>query len=61
MEMFGRDDLGRLAEGAEATFFSVAGDPLQPRHPVHQVWIQGRATSMRTRQTQLYEDFKVLR
>jgi hypothetical protein len=45
---------------AEATFFAVAGDPLQPKNPVQQVWIQGDRTSMETRQTRLYEAFKSL-
>jgi hypothetical protein len=61
LEILGVDELGRMAPGAEATFFTVDGDPLQPRHPVRQVWIRGQACSMETRQTRLAERFKVLR
>jgi imidazolonepropionase-like amidohydrolase len=60
MEILGQPDMGRIAVDAEATFFAVAGDPLQPKNPVQQVWIQGDRTSMETRQTRLYEAFKSL-
>jgi imidazolonepropionase-like amidohydrolase len=60
MDLFGQPDLGRLAVGAEATFFVVAGDPLQPRHPVRAVYVQGVSTSMETRHTRLYEQYKEL-
>ena len=59
--IFGLEGAGRLEVGAEATFFRVAGDPLQPRYPVRQVWIQGAPTSMETRQTRLAEAFRELR
>ena len=61
MEIFGQPDLGRLAVDAEATFFVVDGDPLQPRHVVRDVFIAGQRTSMETRQTRLYEEFKDLK
>jgi len=60
MDLFGQPNLGRLSAGAEATFFVVAGDPLQPRHPVQEVYIRGVPTSMETRHTRLYEQYKEL-
>ena len=60
MDIFGQPHLGRLAVGAEATFFIVDGDPLQPRHRVHDVLIRGERTDMQTRQTKLYDAFKEL-
>ena len=51
---------GRIQVGAPATFFQVDGDPLQPRYPVRRVWLGGRQASMQTRQTRLYERFRVL-
>jgi len=61
MDILGRTDAGGLASGSEATFFVVDGDPLQPRHQVQGVWIDGVAQSMQTRQTGLYEQFKELK
>ena len=61
MDILDLPQMGRLAEGAQATFFVVEGDPLQPRHKVQGVWIAGEAQSMQTRQTRLYEQFKVLK
>ena len=60
MDIFGHSHLGRLQEGAEATFFVVDGDPLQPRHPVRSVYIAGQESSMETRHTRLYEQYKEL-
>jgi imidazolonepropionase-like amidohydrolase len=60
MDIFGQPNLGRLAVGAEATFFIVDGDPLQPRHAVREVFVRGGRTSMETRQTRLYDAFKEL-
>ncbi|MEL6346005.1 MAG: hypothetical protein AAFV53_23040 [Myxococcota bacterium] len=59
-EIFGVEGLGRMEAGAPATFFEVDGDPLQPRFPVRRLWINGRATSMETRQTRLYERYRSL-
>ena len=61
MDIFGQPDKGRLKVGAEATFFVVDGDPLQPRNVVHSVTIEGRASSMETRHTRLYDEFKELK
>lgn len=51
---------GRLQVGAPGTFFQVPGDPLQPRFAVQRMWINGRRTSMETRQTRLFERFQDL-
>jgi len=61
MDIFGQPDKGRLQVGAEATFFVVDGDPLQPRHTVHSLTMEGRASSMETRHTRLYDEFKELK
>jgi len=60
MDMLGESGMGRLAVGAEATFFVVEGDPLQPRHAVSSLYMQGKPSSMETRQTRLYEQFREL-
>lgn len=60
MDMLGEGNMGRLAVGAEATFFVAEGDPLQPRHSVSAVYMAGEASSMETRQTRLYEQFREL-
>jgi imidazolonepropionase-like amidohydrolase len=60
MDIFGQPNLGRLAVGAEPTFFVVDGDPLQPRHKVHHVYIAGQSTSMNTRHTRLFDQFREL-
>tara|TARA_B100000530_G_C15685065_1_gene379728 strand:+ start:359 stop:544 length:186 start_codon:yes stop_codon:yes gene_type:complete len=60
MDILGEEEMGRLAVGAEATFFVVEGDPLQPRHAVSEVYMAGRPSSMETRQTRLYEQFREL-
>ena len=52
--------LGRMEPGGRASFFRCTGDPLQPRSQVKAVWIGGRACSMKTRQSELYERFKDL-
>lgn len=54
-------DGGRLAEGAPATFFVSDGDPLQPRTAIRRVLIDGRETSMETRQSRLHDAFRELR
>lgn len=52
---------GELAEGAEATFFVVDGDPLQPRYPIRRMWVAGREVSLASRQSRLYETYRALR
>jgi imidazolonepropionase-like amidohydrolase len=60
-EAFSIPGLGRMEEGGRASFFRSTGDPLQPRTQIKDVWIGGRRTSMKTRQSELYERFKTLR
>ena len=52
---------GRLEPGSEATFFVVDGDPLQPRYPLRRMFVRGREVSLETRQSRLYQEYKVLR
>lgn len=59
-DILGVSQLGRLEPGSPATFFVSDGDPLQPRHRVRQVFIDGRETSMHNRQRRLYERYKTL-
>ena len=60
-EAFAIPGLGRLGAGGPASFVRATGDPLQPRTRIQSVWIDGRETSMRSRQTDLYEQFRTLR
>jgi len=60
-EAFSIPGLGRMEQGGRASFFRATGDPLQPRTRIKEVWIGGRRTSMKTRQSELYERFKTLR
>jgi len=53
--------LGRMGVGGRASFFRASGDPLQPRTRIKDVWIGGRRTSMRNRQSELYERFRTLK
>jgi imidazolonepropionase-like amidohydrolase len=52
-ELLGAPGLGRLEAGARANLVRTTGDPLQPRHRVTGVWIDGRPASLETRQTRL--------
>jgi imidazolonepropionase-like amidohydrolase len=54
-------DAGRLGPGCEATFVRVDGDPLQPRTRVTGLWVRGERVPLQSRQTELYERFKVLK
>ena len=60
-EAFSIPGLGRMGRGGRASFFRASGDPLQPRTRIKDVWIGGRLTSQKTRQSELYEQFKTLR
>ncbi len=60
-EMFSIPGLGRMGAGGRASFFRASGDPLQPRTRIKDVWIGGRRTTMRNRQTDLYEQFRTLK
>ena len=37
-----QDRVGSLEKGKDADFFVTAGDPLDPRYPPKQVFIEGR-------------------
>lgn len=60
-DVFGLEGHGRLVEGGPATFFLSDGDPLQPRHPVRRMWIDGREASLESRQTRLRDAYETLR
>jgi imidazolonepropionase-like amidohydrolase len=60
-DIFGLEGYGELAVGRTADFFLSAGDPLQPRYPVQRMWIDGRETSLISRQTRLRDRFETLR
>ena len=59
-EILGIPDVGRIEPGSPATFFVSDGDPLQPRHAVRRVWIQGEEQRMDHRQRRLFERFREL-
>jgi imidazolonepropionase-like amidohydrolase len=44
----------------DANFFICDGDPLQPRNNIDRMWINGFEVDLRTRQTDLYEQYKTL-
>ena len=60
-QIFGDASRGRMEQGADATFFLVDGDPLQPRYPVRRMWIGGAEVSLTTRQDRLAEQHRILR
>jgi len=51
------DQLGSLDVGKTANVVVATGDPLDPKTDVKQVYIQGRAVSMETRQTRLRDQY----
>ncbi len=59
-DVLGLSAVGRLEEGARASFFLCDGDPLQPRHSIDTLVIDGRAVSLDSHQRRLYERFRVL-
>lgn len=59
--ILGIEGLGTLQIGAAASFFQIEGDPIQPRYAVQAAWIDGRPVSVETRQTRLFEQYRVLR
>jgi len=48
-------------ESIPAHCFICDGDPLQPRNQIHRMWINGEEVDLRTRQTELYKQYKELR
>lgn len=53
-------DVGLLKPGHEATFVLTDGDPLEPRTRVRRFWGRGAELPLRSRQTELYDRFRVL-
>lgn len=47
--------------GEHNSFFICDGDPLQARHHIHRMWIEGREVTLRTRQIELAERFRILK
>jgi imidazolonepropionase-like amidohydrolase len=56
----GGTPLGTLEAGGPASFFVTDGDPLQPRHAVRRMWIDGREVSLDNRQRRLLERYREL-
>ncbi|MBM4366913.1 MAG: hypothetical protein FJ102_11940 [Deltaproteobacteria bacterium] len=52
--------LGKLAVGEPATLAVSLGDPLQPRTRMSRAWIDGREVTLRSRQSDLFDRFRVL-
>jgi len=58
-EIFGvGSKLGSITEGKTADLVVADGDPLEPATHINMVFIDGKATSVETRQKQLYEKYK---
>ncbi len=52
--------LGKLAVGEPATLAVALGDPIQPRTRMSRAWIDGREVTLRSRQSDLFDRFRVL-
>lgn len=52
---------GQIGVGREATFVVSDGDPLEPRSSVKRVVVRGMEVALTSRQTELYDRFKVLK
>ena len=58
-EIFGiGTEYGRIAPGYVADLVLWSGDPLEVTTVAEQVWIDGRAQSMRSRQTELRDRYR---
>lgn len=56
-DIFGLADRGRIAVGQAADVVLWSGDPLEVTSVAEQVWINGRALEMRSRQTELRDRY----
>jgi hypothetical protein len=56
-DIFGLPQHGRIEVGANADLVLWSGDPLEVTTAAEQVWISGRAQSMRSRQTELRDRY----
>jgi imidazolonepropionase-like amidohydrolase len=57
-KIWGVDDrIGSIEKGKWADLILTDGDPLEGRSQVKQMWIQGKAVSLETRHTKLYEQY----
>lgn len=57
-EAFGLgNEVGRISPGLRADLVLWSGDPLDVAHTATQVWMDGRATSMKSRQTELRDRY----
>ena len=57
-KIWGVDDrIGSIEKGKWADLILTDGDPLEGRSQVKRMWIQGRAVSLDTRHTKLYEQY----
>ncbi|TBR11377.1 MAG: amidohydrolase [Lysobacter sp.] len=56
-EAFGIGDAGRIAVGQRADLVLWSGDPLEVTSVARQVWFDGRAIPMRSRQTELRDRY----
>lgn len=52
------DRMGSIEVGKDATFFVTDGDVLDIRSTVKQMWIGGKAVSLESRHTRLYEKYR---
>lgn len=58
-EIFGvADRMGSIEPGKQASLVLASGDIMDARTQVTRVWIDGRAQSLETRHTRLYQEFK---
>jgi imidazolonepropionase-like amidohydrolase len=57
-EIFGvADKLGSIEVGKNATLLISDGDPFETKTTIHQVFIDGWMIPMKSRQTELYDEF----
>jgi imidazolonepropionase-like amidohydrolase len=58
-KIWGVDDrIGSIEKGKWADLILTDGDPLEGRSQVKQMWMQGKAVSLETRHTKLYDQYR---